>query len=67
MWKGFSPEIRSEIEKKGVWMRPSAYGSPYPITRALIERARRAGIGPRATEPLFDRAQGVQELTGRTC
>jgi pimeloyl-ACP methyl ester carboxylesterase len=39
MWKGFSPEIRAEIESKGVWMRPSQYGdgSPYPITRALIE------------------------------
>jgi pimeloyl-ACP methyl ester carboxylesterase len=23
MWKGFSPEIRAEIESKGVWMRPS--------------------------------------------
>jgi pimeloyl-ACP methyl ester carboxylesterase len=42
MWKGFSPEIRAEIESKGVWMRPSEYGdgSPYPITRALIEEGR---------------------------
>jgi pimeloyl-ACP methyl ester carboxylesterase len=42
MWKGFSPEIRQEIEGKGVWMRPSEYGdgSPYPITRALIEEGR---------------------------
>jgi pimeloyl-ACP methyl ester carboxylesterase len=42
MWKGFSPEIRQEIESKGVWMRPSEYGdgSPYPITRALIEDGR---------------------------
>jgi len=42
MWKGFSPEIRREIETKGVWMRPSEYGdgSPYPITRALIEEGR---------------------------
>jgi len=42
MWKGFSPEIRQEIESKGVWMRPSPYGdgSPYPITRALIEDGR---------------------------
>jgi pimeloyl-ACP methyl ester carboxylesterase len=42
MWKGFSPEIRQEIEEKGVWMRPSAYGdgAPYPITRALIEEGR---------------------------
>jgi pimeloyl-ACP methyl ester carboxylesterase len=40
MWKGFSPEIRQEIEIKGVWLRPSAYGDPYPITRALIEDGR---------------------------
>jgi pimeloyl-ACP methyl ester carboxylesterase len=42
MWKGFSPEIRQEIETRGAWMRPSEYGdgSPYPITRALIEEGR---------------------------
>jgi len=42
MWKGFSPEIRQEIESQGVWMRPSQYGdgTPYPITRALIEDGR---------------------------
>ena len=40
MWKGFSPEIRQEIERKGVWLRPSEYGEPYPITRALIEEGR---------------------------
>jgi pimeloyl-ACP methyl ester carboxylesterase len=42
MWKGFSPEIRQEIETNGVWLRPSPYGdgTPYPITRALIEEGR---------------------------
>jgi len=40
MWDGFSPEIRHEIETKGVWLRPSPYGEPYPITRALIEEGR---------------------------
>jgi pimeloyl-ACP methyl ester carboxylesterase len=42
MWKGFSPEIRAEIEQKGFWLRPSEYGdgTPYPITRALIEEGR---------------------------
>jgi pimeloyl-ACP methyl ester carboxylesterase len=42
MWKSFSPEIRQEIETSGFWMRPSQYddGSPYPITRALIEEGR---------------------------
>ena len=34
MWKGFSPEVRQEIETKGVWLRPSQYGEPYPITHA---------------------------------
>jgi pimeloyl-ACP methyl ester carboxylesterase len=42
MWNGLSPEIREEIQTKGVWMRPSQYGdgAPYPITRALIEEGR---------------------------
>jgi pimeloyl-ACP methyl ester carboxylesterase len=42
MWKGFSPKIRDEIEGKGVWLRPSQYGdgTPYPITRNLIEEGR---------------------------
>jgi pimeloyl-ACP methyl ester carboxylesterase len=40
MWKSFSPEIRSEIETTGVWLRPSEYGEPYPITRQLIEEGR---------------------------
>jgi pimeloyl-ACP methyl ester carboxylesterase len=40
MWKGFSPEVREEIETNGVWLRPSQYGEPYPITRALIEEGR---------------------------
>ena len=40
MWKGFSPEIRQEIVTQGMWLRPSQYGEPYPITRALIEEGR---------------------------
>src|SRR3954470_18801742 len=40
MWKGFPPDVRTEIETNGVWMRPSEYGEPYPITRALIEDGR---------------------------
>src|SRR4030095_12212532 len=40
MWKGFAPEVREEIMAKGVWHRPSQYGEPYPITRALIEEGR---------------------------
>jgi pimeloyl-ACP methyl ester carboxylesterase len=42
MWPALPPAARREIEEKGVWMRPSAYGDgPYPITRALIEDGRR--------------------------
>ena len=41
MWKQFSPEIRRELETTGRWMRPSDYGDPYPITRALIEGGRK--------------------------
>jgi pimeloyl-ACP methyl ester carboxylesterase len=42
MWAEFSPEVRREIEEKGSWLRPSAYGeAPYPITRALIEDGRK--------------------------
>ena len=40
MWNGFAPEVREEIMSKGVWYRPSQYGGPYPITRALIEEGR---------------------------
>jgi pimeloyl-ACP methyl ester carboxylesterase len=40
MWKGFSPEARHQIETTGVWLRPSEYGDPYPITRNLIEEGR---------------------------
>jgi pimeloyl-ACP methyl ester carboxylesterase len=41
MWKRFSPQARHDIETRGVWLRPSEYGEPYPITRALIEDGRR--------------------------
>jgi pimeloyl-ACP methyl ester carboxylesterase len=41
MWKEFSPEIRHQIETTGVWLRPSEYGDPYPITRHLIEEGRK--------------------------
>jgi pimeloyl-ACP methyl ester carboxylesterase len=41
MWKRFTPEIKRELDDKGVWSRPSAYSSePYPITRRLIEEGR---------------------------
>jgi pimeloyl-ACP methyl ester carboxylesterase len=50
MWKGFSPKVREEIETKGVWLRPSQYGEPYPITKALIEEGRNHLLLGRAIE-----------------
>ena len=41
MWAGFPPEVKARIENEGVWLRPSEYGEPYPITRALIEDGRK--------------------------
>jgi pimeloyl-ACP methyl ester carboxylesterase len=40
MWNSLSAEARHDIETQGVWLRPSQYGAPYPITRALIEDGR---------------------------
>jgi pimeloyl-ACP methyl ester carboxylesterase len=41
MWKRFPAKVKREIEKTGIWQRPSAYGDgPYAITRALIEEGR---------------------------
>jgi pimeloyl-ACP methyl ester carboxylesterase len=40
MWKRFTPQMREEIERNGVWHRPSDYGEPYPITKQLIEEGR---------------------------
>ena len=41
MWQGFPARVKREIEEKGVWLRPSEYGEPYPITRGLIEEGRK--------------------------
>jgi pimeloyl-ACP methyl ester carboxylesterase len=41
MWDAFPDHVRQELDEKGVWMRPSAYGEPYAITRRLIEDGRR--------------------------
>ena len=40
MWQRFPAKVKREIEANGVWLRPSEYGEPYPITRALIEEGR---------------------------
>ena len=41
MWKRFTPEIKRELEDKGIWARPSQYSTePYLVTRQLIEEGR---------------------------
>ena len=37
---------RRALARDGVWMRPSDYGEPYPITRALLEDGARWSILP---------------------
>lgn len=45
MWKRFPPEAREAIERDGIYHRPSQYGEPYPLTRALIASGRAHLIG----------------------
>jgi len=37
MWPGLPEAARTEIMEKGVWLQPSTYGEPVPISRRLIE------------------------------
>jgi pimeloyl-ACP methyl ester carboxylesterase len=50
MWNSFSPEVRHQIETTGLWLRPSEYGDPYPITRNLIQEGRKHLLLGRAIE-----------------
>jgi pimeloyl-ACP methyl ester carboxylesterase len=43
-------EARSAIAQGGVWLRPSLYGAPYPITRNLIEDGRRHLLLPQGLD-----------------
>jgi pimeloyl-ACP methyl ester carboxylesterase len=38
------PDGRAALANDGVWLRPSDYGEPYPITRALLEDGARWSI-----------------------
>jgi hypothetical protein len=38
------PEGRAALERDGVWLRPSAYGEPYPISRSLLDDGARWSI-----------------------
>ncbi len=40
MWQRFPQAAQRELAENGVWLRPSEYGEPYPITRGLIEEGR---------------------------
>jgi pimeloyl-ACP methyl ester carboxylesterase len=40
MWQAMTVEQRTTLMRDGVVNRPSQYGEPYPITRALIEDGR---------------------------
>jgi pimeloyl-ACP methyl ester carboxylesterase len=36
MWDVFPDSVKEELAEKGVYLRPSEYGEPYPITARLI-------------------------------
>jgi pimeloyl-ACP methyl ester carboxylesterase len=44
MLPAIPPEGQAAIREAGVWMQPSAYGDPNPITRALLEDGARWSI-----------------------
>jgi pimeloyl-ACP methyl ester carboxylesterase len=37
MWERYSDEAKEELARNRIYMEPSAYGNPYPITYDLIE------------------------------
>ena len=41
-----TPADRAQMAASGVWLRPSDYGDPYPITRQLLEDGARWSILP---------------------
>lgn len=51
MWKRFGDEARRAILERGLYEQPSAYGSPYPITRGLIEDGRRHLLARQPFDP----------------
>jgi pimeloyl-ACP methyl ester carboxylesterase len=61
MWKRFPEDARRAIAAKGVFLRPSQYGDPYPITRRLIEDGRNHLIGQSPWDP----GRPVRILHGR--
>lgn len=63
MAPGIPPEGHADLARDGVWLRPSAYGEPYPISRALLEDGARWSIlpGPVPIEVPVRVLQGAQD------
>ena len=52
MWRNLPSAARTDIEERGLFLRPSRYGDgPYAITRTLIEDGRRHLIGSAPLDP----------------
>ena len=51
MWQQFPPSVKATLTTDGVWLRPSQYGDPYPITRALIEDGRNHLLARKTFDP----------------
>jgi len=51
MWRQFPDAARRDLSEKGVYLRASAHGEPYPITRGLIEEGREHLLGGVAFNP----------------
>lgn len=51
MWKQFTPEAEEVLERDGVFYRPSEYGEPYALTKALIEEGRNHLLGRSGFDP----------------
>lgn len=46
------PEGRAALARNGVWLRPSLYGDPYPITARLLEEGKAWSVLTGATIPI---------------
>jgi len=51
MWRQFPDDVKQRIEADGVWLRPSQYGDPYPITKELIADGRQHLVGHSPWDP----------------
>lgn len=51
MWRTFPEEARRAILEEGVYLLPSDYGDPYPITRRFIEEGRDHLLAGRPFDP----------------